>query len=156
MTRENKDFINRLNLRFGEIDKRTENFIYKFEVAVKPMVLYEFPAIKNNDSLTMSINDYAVEMFSFTQSTIDKDKEYSEFKKDEELKSMTSLVARLSKNFNETDFSLLLHNKAKSLTVDEFPDIYELSSQGFLILEKYTKLKNMAFMTILNRLVKEK
>ncbi len=156
MTKENNDFINRLNLKFGEIDKRTEDFIYKFSSIVKPMVLQEFPTIDSSESLDLSINDYAVEMFSFTHSTIDKDKEYSDFKKSEELKSMTSLVERLSTDFIDTNFSLSLHNKAKSLTVDEFPDIYDLSSHGFLILEKYTKLKNMAFMSIVKRLVDNK
>ncbi len=155
MTRENKDFIKRLNLKFGEIDKRTEDFIDNFNSVIKPMVLAEFPNIDSSESLILSINDYAVEMFSFTNSTIDKDKEYSDFKKNEELKSMTALLERLSKDFNETEFSIMLHKKAKSLTIDEFPDIFDLSSHGFLMLERYTKLKNMAFISIVNRLNEE-
>ncbi|MCW3786935.1 hypothetical protein [Plebeiibacterium sediminum] len=153
MTRENKDFINRLNLKFGEIDKRAENFINKFSKIVKPMVLAEFPNIDSEESLMLSINDYAIELFSFTHSSIDKDNEYSDFKKNEELKALTSLVNRLSNDFDETEFSTTLHNKAKSLIIDEFAEIYDLSSYGFLILERYAKLKNMAFIAVIKRLI---
>ena len=62
--------------------------------------------VDSTESLNLSINDYAVEMFSFTNSTIDKDKQYSDFKKNEELKSMTSLVERLSKDIRITSYNV--------------------------------------------------
>ncbi len=151
MTRDNNDFINRLHLRFGEIDKRAGDFIHSFYNTIEPMIRSKYKDLEMNEIIVNSINDYGAEMFSFAQSTLDKDKEYSDFKKTEELKSMTNLVDRLSKNIEENDFYEAIHKKAKSIMIDEFPEIFDLSSKGFLLLERYAKLKNMAFLAILNR-----
>jgi hypothetical protein len=52
---------------------------------------------------------------------------------------------KLSKPEENDDFREAVHLKAKELMVNNFTGIYNLSSTGFLLLEKNAKLYNWEF-----------
>jgi len=85
---------------------------------------------------------YSHEVFSCAESVLDKDKNYSDFRLEEELHALT--VALKNTGF-DNELAQQTHRKAKEIIVDFFPDLIDLSGNGFRLLEKYCLLYNREF-----------
>ena len=97
------------------------------------------------DEIDELLQAYAVAILNATESVIDKDRNYPSYRLEEELATMNQLTLKLSKLEANNAFREAVHLKAKEIVVNHFKDIFDLSSTGFLLLEKNAKLYNWEF-----------
>lgn len=137
-----------LNFILAEI-KKTDTFynLFKKEFSVLIyMIIQEFyPDIVPGDEIDDLLQAYAVAILNATESVIDKDCNYPSYRLEEELATMNQLTLKLSKLEANNAFREAVHLKAKELMVSNFNGIFDLSSTGFLLLEKNAKLYNWEF-----------
>ncbi len=141
--------------QFKKIDKLIDRFTRDFKFNIQPLVYKHHPEINNEEDLEKLIQNYAMETFEFADSVINKDNNYNEDRIKEEYESMNSLISRIKEDYFESEFLQEVHKKAKRLIVDYFPNTMELSSFGFLIMERYTQLNLYSFGSSLNKIINE-
>jgi len=120
-------------------------FKKEFSVLIFNIIQEFYPDTKPSDEIDELLQAYAVAILNATESVIDKDRNYPSFRLVEELDTMNRLTLKLSKLEENDDFREAVHLKAKELMVNNFTGIYNLSSTGFLLLEKNAKLYNWEF-----------
>jgi hypothetical protein len=138
------------NLKFIlEEIKKTDTFYNlftkEFSVLIYNIIQEFYPETIPGDELDELLQAYAVAILNATESVIDKDRNYPSYRLEEELATMNQLTLKLSKPEENDDFREAVHLKAKELMVNNFTGIYNLSSTGFLLLEKNAKLYNWEF-----------
>jgi len=138
------------NLKFIlEEIKKTDTFYNRFKKEFSALIfniIQEFyPNSKPSEEIDELLQAYAVAILNATESVIDKDRNYPSFRLEEELDTMNRLTLKLSKLEENNDFRETVHLNAKKLMVKHFVAIYDLSSTGFLLLEKNAKFYNWEF-----------
>jgi len=134
----------------SEVFKKTDEFYSSFKKEFGRSiytVIHEFyPAFEPGHVLDDILQVYAEEILSATESVIDKDHSYPEYRLDEELRIMNRLVNRESDPRQNEAFMEAVHRRVKKLMVTHYPDIAGLSGYGFRLLEKNAKMYNLEFM----------
>jgi len=143
-------FDNEGNLKFiFEAIKKADTFynLFKkeFSTLIYHIVQEFYPETMPGDEIDELLQAYAVAILNATESVIDKDRNYPSYRLEEELATMNLLTLRLSKPEENNTFREAVHLKAKELMVNHFTGIFDLSSTGFLLLEKNAKLYNWEF-----------
>ncbi|WP_066627258.1 hypothetical protein [Labilibacter marinus] len=133
----------RLNQLFADF-KRTDQFYAKFksefEELIFDIILDYYPHFSQKDILEEMIGIYASEVLSATESVIDKDKNYPDFRKEEELGYLNRLLTKEKAMVTESEFSDTIHLKVKEIAVMHYPAISDLSTHGFRLLERNMKM----------------
>jgi len=138
------------NMKFilEEIHK-TDTFYNSFKKEFYELIfniIQEFhPEVVQSSELENLLLAYSVAILNSTESVIDKDRNYPFYRLEEELDTMSKLTLKLSQSADIHDFAETIHLKVKSMMVKYFDDIYNLSSTGFRLLEKNTRLYNWEF-----------
>jgi len=145
-----KIFDNEGNLKFilEEIKKKDtfyNLFKKEFSELIYNIIQEFYPETLPGDDLDELLQAYAVAILNATESVIDKDRNYPSYRLEEELATMNRLTKKLSELEVNNAFREAVHLKAKELMVSNFTGIYDLSSTGFLLLEKNAKLYNWEF-----------
>lgn len=129
--------------------KKTDEFynLFKreFSKIVGNLILEIYPTVKSDPVLDGIITNYAVVILNSTEAVIDKDQSYMDYRLEEELNTMTQLVLKLTEIKKSDAFTDAVHQKAKEQMVKYFDDIYDLSANGFRLLERNAKLYNLEF-----------
>nr|WP_321354491.1 hypothetical protein [uncultured Draconibacterium sp.] len=141
----NKDFQLKLSAEFKRIDKFLEKFQRHF---IREQLLIANAQTDLNvpkDELNKQLKQYASRMFSCADSVADKDENYNEIRLTLELEAMTRATNKYPARFRESEFARRTHKKAKALLIQFFPELMELSANGFRLLEKYCLFYNLEF-----------
>ena len=129
--------------------KKTDEFykLFKYEFAKVLVGLIKdyFPEVHPDSELDQIISVYATEILNSTESVIDKDRIYMDYRLEEELDNMNRLVSKVKEFRNSSEFLDAVHEKVKLQMVKYFEDIFELSATGFRLLERNAKLYNLEF-----------
>lgn len=125
-------------------------FKKEFSEIIYSVINQYYPTITNDSELEELIHSYALEILSSTESVIDKDSNYPQYRLYEELITMNQLVLRLQNEAQYDTFSEAIHLKAKELMVKYYTSIFSLSANGFRLLEKNAKLYNWEFISSFN------
>lgn len=141
-TSESEKRIRKILEGFKEQDELQSSFKNHFIQSVYLKIEGLFPERDFGSALADRILLYAENSISCTESVIDKDSSYPAYRKDEEVNRMKQLVDKLP-NIEYWD---LIHTEAKKSIVEFFPDVFNLSGQGFRLLELNTRLHNQRFM----------
>lgn len=147
----NKDFHQKLSAEFERIDKFLEKFQRHFireQLSVANGYPYTNIAEKE---LKVQLKKYANRMFNCADSVTDKDENYNEIRLALELEAMTRAIEKYPARFRESEFAKQTHQKAKKLLIQFFPDLIELSANGFRLLEKYCLLYNYEFISSIDK-----
>ncbi len=145
-------FDNEGNMKFilAEIQK-TDTFYNSFQKEFSDLLLkiiQEFyPNTTIGDEMENLLLAYSVAILNSTESVIDKDHSYPFYRLEEELESMNRITLKLFQEEKYNDFGEAVHLKAKKLMVKHFAAIYDLSSNGFRLLEKNARLYNWEFVS---------
>lgn len=141
----NKDFHLKLSAEFKRIDKFLEKFQRYF---IREQLLI---AKKHSitDLLEEKLKQYSIHMFNCADSVADKDENYGEIRLMLELEAMNRATEKYPPRFRESEFARESHQKAKELLIQFFPELIELSANGFRLLEKYCLLYNFEFISSL-------
>ncbi|MDX8341435.1 hypothetical protein SLH46_19710 [Draconibacterium sp. IB214405] len=145
----NKDFHLKLNAEFERIDKFLEKFQRHF-IREQLFIVNEYPIphLKKVE-LKEELKQYANRIFNCADSVSDKDQNYSEIRLGLELEAMTRATEKYPVRFRKANLALKTHQKAKQLLIHFFPELIELSANGFRLLEKYCLLYNFEFFSSL-------
>ncbi len=130
---------------FKKQDQFIETFRQEFKTNIYDLIDKYYPGINQDNELEILILRYATELISLTESVIDKDLHYPEYKKTDELSRMDHLILKTDNIDLSESFIDDTHNMAKRQIVAYYPELTELSSIGFLLLERYTKMVNVGF-----------
>jgi hypothetical protein len=131
--------------------RRTEAFFNAFKTEFTTTLfetLNGYYPVSDNDSEVENLMDiFATQIFNSTESVIDKDLTYPEYRLVEELDVMRIIVSKIPEFDQINDFSETIHQKAKELIVHYFEATVELSANGFRLLELNSKLQAREFLS---------
>ncbi|WP_321371002.1 hypothetical protein [uncultured Draconibacterium sp.] len=144
-----KDFHLKLRAEFERIDKFLEKFRRRF-IREQLLITNSFlNSITEKDRLEEQLREYANRMFNCADSVADKDENYNEVRLTMELEAISRAVEKYPSSLRQSDIALQTHQKAKELLVHFFPELTELSANGFRLLEKYCLFYNYEFISSL-------
>ncbi|MBK3519644.1 hypothetical protein [Carboxylicivirga marina] len=106
---------------------------------------------KYNKSMENAIATYANDIINTTESVIDKDEHYPEYRKQKELNSITKLLNKVLSEVDEDDFLEQMHLCCKKLISQYYPGILHLSNYGFRLLERNSKMYTASFILSLKQ-----
>ncbi|MGQ1786104.1 MULTISPECIES: hypothetical protein [unclassified Saccharicrinis] len=139
--------LNELFTNFKRTDKFYAEFKLEFKSVIMDVILDYYPEFKQKDVLNDMMGHYATEVLSATESVLDKDKNYPEERKIEELGYMDRLLNKEQVIARQSAFSETVHQKVKELIVAHYPNIVDLSTYGFRLLERNMKMHLIGFIS---------
>lgn len=144
---QEENFRNKIYSEFKRIDEFVTFFRDEFVDSLYEIVTEYYHDVERDNVLVENLALYANEMISTAESVIYKDKSYSAYRIKEELVAMTRVVVKEPTEDQDPEFIEKIHQKAKELMVQHYPNIIELSGDGFRLLEKYARMYNWEFIT---------
>ncbi len=141
----NRDFHTKLNDEFLKIDNFLKEFRLEFVFELSTLIKELNPGILIDETLKEGLLQYSNQISAGAESVYDKDMNYNEFRLKNELDDMTRVIEKGSVKFHDSYFAQQTHRKAKAVVVKFFPELAELSANGFRLLEKYCLLYNREF-----------
>jgi hypothetical protein len=141
-TSESEKRIRKIIEGFKQQDELHSSFKNHFIQSIYSKIEALFPGRDFGSGLADHILLYAENIISCTESVVDKDFNYPENRKDEEVKRMKQLIDKLPIH----EYADTLHKEAKKSIVKFFPAIFELSGQGFRLLELNSRFFNQGFL----------
>ena len=144
-----KDFHLKLSAEFKRIDKFLEKFQRHF---IREQLIVASAHLDLNLSekeKTEQLKNYTNRIFNCADSVADKDQNYNEIRLALELESITRATDKHPLLFRESELARQTHKKAKELLIQFFPELMELSANGFRLLEKYCLFYNFEFISAL-------
>ncbi|MCG6185859.1 hypothetical protein [Maribellus maritimus] len=141
-----KNFRASLISEFQKLDDILETFQNQFKDEVWHSVNEAYPGVVYNEELEELILTYANQIFSTAESVCDKDKNYNEVRLADEVNIMNKMVDKLSEeNKDNRELASRIHQEAKKMMVNFYPNVMDLSADGFRLLEKYSLMYNIFF-----------
>ena len=153
---ERFDKENKMKHILEELKKTDEFYSFfkeEFSGLIYSLIDEFYPSISPNSTIDDLLQTYAVEILSSTESVIDKDMNYPPYRLDEELAVMNQLILKLPHVEYHKSFMDEVHQVAKVLMVKYYTGIYDLSGDGFRLLELNAKLYNWEFNANLNVII---
>ena len=144
-------FQHKLNSEFRKIDEFLHEFEKEFVNAMQTIIRAEYPEIEMNDKINEAMLMYANEMINVAESVCDKDLHYPGARLKEELNNMKRVVEKYPPECHDSNFLQQTHHKAEELMVNYYPYVFDLSANGFRLLEKYCQMYNWKFADILQK-----
>ena len=145
-----KDFHLKLNAEFERIDKFLEKFQRHF-ISEQLIVASRHLGLNLSEKeIAEQLKNYTNRIFNCADSVADKDQNYNEIRLALELESITRATDKHPLRFRESELARQTHKKAKELLIKFFPELMELSANGFRLLEKYCLFYNFEFISALN------
>jgi mRNA-degrading endonuclease HigB of HigAB toxin-antitoxin module len=136
---------NNLKYKFRRIEEFLHEFQNEFINGQVEIIQKHYPDILYHKKLQENILLYSNQIFSVAESVYDKDFHYSEPRLEEELEAMTQVVDKFQLEKPDAEFILKTHLKAKEIMIKFFPELFDLSGNGFRLLEKYCLMYNREF-----------
>lgn len=133
---------------FQKMDEILESFRNQFNREVLSIVGNTFLENVSQEEFEELVLTYANQIFNTAESVCDKDKNYSDIKLADEVGIMNKMVGKMLEENNENrELADRIHQKAKELMVNFNPDLMDLSADGFRLLEKYSLMYNIFFIS---------
>ncbi|WP_340113568.1 hypothetical protein [Maribellus mangrovi] len=141
----NKEFHSNLNIEFQKIDKFLKEFRHEFTKELSSELELLSAGITSDETLKEKLLVYSNQIFNSAESVIDKDKHYTEVRLIEELETMSRVSRKDLIRPEHLELAERTHRKAKALMVKFYPNLIDLSANGFRLLEKYCSMYNHDF-----------
>ena len=119
---------------FKNIDIKQRRIKKDFTLSVHAIISEYYPNFQNFDTLKDALEQYASHIINATDSVIDKDTHYPEYRLKEELETMQALILNGKDNRNNTLFFEEILSNSKRIMVKYFPKLIHLSGNGFRLL----------------------
>jgi hypothetical protein len=146
---ENKDFNKafnyNLNIEFQKIDKSLKKFRTEFVTELSFEIDKSVTGFSVNEIVYEMLLVYANQTFNTAESVIDKDKSFTALRLQEELEAMNRLIEKDAGKHDKSSLAEQTHFKAKEIMVKFYPNLIDLSANGFRLLEKYCLMYNREF-----------
>lgn len=121
--------------------KKTDEFVNTFKddlsATLYPIIKTYYPLADRSDAVDEVLQNYAIVITNYSESVIDKDRTYPQYRLNDELDAMTKLVSKLT--FDNVAFTDAIGYAVKALMIKYFYDIFNLSGNGFRLLDLNAK-----------------
>ena len=153
---ENGDHRRHILKEFGKVDVFYAQFKNDFNLSLIEIINDKLKTAEYNAQLFDTISIYGQEIINATESVIDKDLNYPEYRLAEELDRIRKVVSQLPTYDVDDDFINQLHKQVKVLMVDYFIGIFNLTANGFRLLEQSAKMHTLRFLYTYHTIVHRK
>lgn len=132
---------------FSRTDEFYNSFRQQFIITIFLVIKKYFKEKQLDQKMDQNLRLYADEMLSCVETVLYKDKSYPDYRLAEELEMLGRVVGKQQPDERNPEFVERIHMSAKELIVNHYPDVFDLSADGFRLLEKYAKMYNWEFLT---------
>ncbi len=140
--------------QFKEIDKFRKQFKKEF-FRTFSSALENLYLIDKNEELKEFLDMMAEEAMSFTDAVIDKDLNYPDYRKEEELSAFSKLIEKQKDcKFSTNEYQRITF-ELNNIILEHYPAIYELSSFGYRLLDRNVKYYVCRFITTVKQEFKQ-
>lgn len=136
---DREEFVKEMRREFEIIDDARKVFTDNLCGDIFALIRHSFSGEILTEELKAAIEDKATEVFLSTQSVIDKDRTFPEYRMIFELDRMRKAVNRRVEESITPEFDSKLLHFVKYHIVEHFSEVYNLSAEGFLLLDLYAK-----------------
>ena len=141
---------------FTRLDMIQNAFVEELGLEVIFIIKDYFPGLRITKEIKKNIDDYARIVLTSTQSVIDKDGSYPQFRKLDELERLSQLVIKLEPKVESHLFESALLKASKKMMVNFYEDIFELTSEGFLLLDRNVRYFTTDFIIGIESIARKK
>lgn len=147
---DKEDKIRELIKAFEATDEFYAKFRTKFKLEMLMLFHQHHLNCKDDNFVEEIIDTFANQIISTSESVIDKDNNYPDYRKKEELVGVERVVNKIEKLEGVSDFINISHLKSKELIVNFYPSIMDLSGDGFRLLDQYVRMHHASFIININ------
>ncbi len=148
---DEKDKIRRILEEFRRIDEFYDAFKVEFETAVISLMKKNNGDFKRDANFDELLNVHVKTILGTTQTVLDKDLNYPEYRKQEDLQAIQSYYDKAVPLAENLELSDEIYQKTKELIFKYYPNIIDLSGEGFRLLDLNLKLFNLEFVASYNK-----
>ena len=141
------DFLSKMLQEFNRTDEFYMRFKSEFSVFIMNVLSQYYSHKPVSKELQSDVLLFADELISAAETTLYKDLHYTEDRLKEEVKAMDKGASNVSLPGLNQEFLSDIFEGSKKHIVKFFPDIFELSSNGFRLLNLYIRLYHTEFAT---------
>lgn len=149
---DDEERINRIFEEFQKVDEFYDEFKLEFNANILSLIRIDYPDFEEDELYKRLIEQYALTVLSVTQTVLDKDQTYPDYRKQEDLAAMQTYYAKAVALTSNKDLAQKIHLSIKGILVKYYPQIADLSAVGFRLLELNLSLFNMEFTASFNNL----
>lgn len=127
----------------------------KFALNINKTILDYYGGSVFSNELLEEVEMFSTSIINLTETVIDKDKNYTEERFLEDYEGITKAVSKMNPDPTGISFRATLLGQSKEMMVENFEEIFDLSSTGFRLLEKEASWYIMLFEISLNEIIKK-
>ncbi len=129
---------------FKKVDEFRNQFRNDF-IKVFTSLLYNLYQLEKDEKMNEALTIMAQQTISYTESIIEKDRSFSEYRKEEELKAMDDLLAKLQILESYEEEIKKIKQTLNDVVINHYPTIYEFTSFGYRLHEKKAQYHSYQF-----------
>lgn len=143
---EQRSNIENILYEFTQLDLIHQKMITEVENIVYTIISDNIELLHSYPDLNQDVNSFSIDLINSTHSNIDKSQNYPAYRMKIELDSMDKLINRHPKSRYTNAFIKQLEHNIIAKIIDLFPEIMDLSADGFRLLDKDIKYQiNMLY-----------
>ena len=144
-----KEEVRQIFLEFEKYDKLHDKFLLEFENGIYNFIADHPKSIQLSASFSEDLKSFSNSLISCAYEVIEKNNTYPAYRMQIELENMDKLLEKYPLPEENNTFSLGFSKMAKAKMPKYFPELYDLSSNGFRLLERCTSFRIHAFLMYL-------
>jgi hypothetical protein len=144
-----KDKVRQLFHEFEQYDKLHLKFVLDFENSIYNFIADHPKNIKLSVSFPEDLKLFCNSLINCAYEVLEKNETYPEYRMQIELKNMDKLLRHSPQPFGNEIFSKDFSQMAKAKMPTYFPQLFDLSSDGFRLLQRCTNYRINVFLLYL-------
>lgn len=144
-----KDKVRQIFLEFKKYDKLHHRFLVDFENDIYNFIADYPEQIKLNKSFSEDLKSFSISLINCAYEVIEKNDTYPKYRMQIELANMDKLLHNYPLPRENKHFSDGFSQMVKAKMPQYFPHLYDLSSDGFRLLERSSNYRINAFLIYL-------
>ena len=143
---DKKEKIKLILLEFEQYDKYHHKFSLEFEHGIYNFIADHPNCITPKEGFSDDLKSFAVSLINCAYEVVEKDKSYPSSRMALELENMEHLIERYPLLAQNDVFPMGFTQMAKAKMTKYFPKLYNLSADGFRLLERSTTYRINSFL----------
>lgn len=144
-----KEKVRQIFLEFKKYDKLHHRFLSDFENGIYNFIADHPESIHLQESFPEDLKSFSYSLISCAYEVIEKDTTYPDYRMEMELENMERLLQNYPVPQDNAIFSEGFSMMSKAKMPKYFPQLYDLSANGFRLLERCTSYRINAFLMYL-------
>lgn len=146
---DKKDKIRQIILEFKKYDKLHHEFLLDFENGIYNFIADHPDSMQLKEGFAEDLKSFSLSLINCAYEVLEKNNTYPDYRLTMELENMDTLLRHYPKPTKNSVFTEEFSKMAKAKLPKYFPDLFELSADGFRLLERCTAYRINAFLIYL-------